>query len=75
MLQPITLMVQDVNNSIVTVKTPDDQVWRLPLQAIHGTPSAGKELRLIVVTIGSEDAGQTAFAKAVLNELLNSPAS
>ena len=56
-------------------QTHDGQHWRLPLQAIQGTPKIGQEVRLVGVATGAEDAGQSAFAKALLNEILNSSSS
>ena len=74
-MQPLTLIVQEVNQTVVTAKTPDGQVWRFPLTAVHGTPKIGQELTLVALAVGAEDAGQSAFAKTLLNEILNSSPS
>ena len=70
MLQPLSLTIQDIQADFLTVRTPDGQTWQLPTNAIHGTPKAGQELRMIAVAPFAEDAGKQAFAHSLLNELL-----
>lgn len=72
MLEPMALTVQELTSEIVTCRTTDGQVWRIPRAAIHGTPMVGNELRLIAAVSGAEDAGKTQFAQAIINELLGS---
>ncbi len=72
MLKPLTLIVQEMTETTVTLKTPDGHDWHLPLQAIHGSPKIGQEVQLIGVAMGALDAGESAFAKTLLNEILNS---
>lgn len=70
MSKPITLTVQEVGNDTIKTKTSDGQVWMIPKTAILGTVKSGQELRFIAVSPGSEDAGKTALAHTLLNELL-----
>ena len=75
MTNPMTLTIQEIVADVATCRTMDGQVWRIPLNAIHGTPKAGSELRLIAAASGAEDAGKTEFAHAIINELLGSTSS
>ncbi|MBM3204845.1 hypothetical protein FJZ48_02595 [Candidatus Uhrbacteria bacterium] len=70
MLNPVRLTIQSIKPDSVVAKTSDGQLWTIPLHAIHGSVKVGQELRCIGVGVGSEDAGQTAFAQSLLNELL-----
>lgn len=70
MLKPLTLTVQTIENETIKAKTSDGQVWTIPKTAISGVVKSGQELRFIAVSPGSEDAGKTALAHTLLNELL-----
>ncbi len=70
MLQPLSVRIQGIQDDVLTVQTPDGQIWNIPAQAVHGTAKIGQELRLIAVAPLAEDAGKQAFAHALLNELL-----
>ena len=71
MIQPLILRVTDIKNQTVTVTTPDGQTWSLPQTTIHGQPKIGQELRLIAAVSGAEDAGTTAMARSLLNEIFD----
>ncbi len=71
MLQPLVLRIADIKNQTVTVTTVDGQTWSLPQTAIHGQPKVGQELRLIAAVAGAEDAGTTAMARSLLNEIFD----
>lgn len=73
MLQPLSVKIQEIQNDLLTVQTPDGQTWKIPLQAVSGTAKTGQELRIIAVSPLAEDAGKQAFAQALLNELIGHP--
>ncbi len=75
MLKPLTLIVQEMTETTVTVQTPDGQHWCLPLESVHGSPKIGEDVRLIGVAMGALDAGESAIGKTLLNEILNASAS
>ena len=70
MLQPLSLTVQNIEGTMIHAKSADGKIWILPTQSVHGTPKVGQEIRLIGVAVGAEDAGQTAFAQTLLQEIL-----
>lgn len=74
MIHPMPLTVASVADTIVTVTSADGQTFRLAREAVYGTPAVGQEVKLIAVAVGSEDAGETAFARKLLNQLLGSSA-
>lgn len=68
--KPYSVHLEQTSEKTITVRTPDGQTWTVPIDAVYGKPKAGQELRVMIVSPGAEDIGQTAFATAVLNELL-----
>ena len=70
MSKPLTLTVQEVGNDTIKTKTSDGQTWSIPKGSVLGSVKSGTELRFIAVSPGSEDAGKTALAQTLLNELL-----
>lgn len=74
MVMPITLTVTAVTDATVTAKMTNQQTIQLPREAVYGKPAVGQELKLIGVVAGSEDAGETAFARRLLNQLMGSSA-
>lgn len=69
-MSPLTLTVNTITGATVTAASSDGRVFTLPLECVYGTPKPGQELRLIAAAPGSEDLGRTAFAHALLTELL-----
>lgn len=72
MIHPLSLTVASVTDTTVTATSPDRQMFQLAREAVYGTPAVGQELKVIAVAVGSEDAGETAFARTLLNQLLGS---
>ncbi|MDO8617332.1 MAG: hypothetical protein Q7N87_00325 [Candidatus Uhrbacteria bacterium] len=75
MLQPLILTVQQINSTMIIAQTSNGERWQFPIGAVHGTPQVGQELKVIAVAVGAEDAGENAFAKTLLNEILNASPS
>ena len=72
MVKPLALVVTETRSASVIAKNTDGRTWEIPLSAIDGAPKLNKEIRVIAFAAGSDDAGQSALAKGLLNELLDS---
>lgn len=66
---PEQATVTELTETTLTILINNTPV-SLPRAAVIGTPRVGSELRLLLVTPGSEDAGKTEIAQALLNELI-----
>lgn len=69
-MQPLSLTVQEIKDQTVIAKSAQGRVFEIPKETIFGTPTIGKELRLVGIASDQEHLGQTAFAQTLLNELL-----
>lgn len=62
--------VLSVAGDRVSLGFDDGQKLTLPAAAVEGSPKEGSEVSLVATAVGSEDAGRTALARHLLNELL-----
>lgn len=68
-MTPEQATVTELTDTAVTILIGSTSLT-LPRTAVMGTPRVGAELRLLAVAPGSEDAGKTEIAQALLNELI-----
>ena len=61
--------VTELTDATVTILINNSSLT-LPRTSVIGTPRVGSELRLLLITPGSEDAGKTELAQTLLNELI-----
>ncbi len=54
----------------VTASLEDGQTLTVPISDIEGSPKEGQDIAVIVVALGSEDAGRHKLAQDLLNDLL-----
>ncbi|MFZ2804013.1 MAG: hypothetical protein WA001_02205 [Patescibacteria group bacterium] len=67
---PITAKVLSITGDRVSLGFGDGQKVELPVSVFEGTPKEGLDVTLLALVLGSEDAGRTAVARNLLNELL-----
>lgn len=70
MLHSIEATVQSIEGARVTLGFEDGQQLTVPTEACEGIPKVGAKVRVIAAVLGSEDAGRTALARELLNEIL-----
>ena len=63
-------IIKSIDEFAVTVQFEDGQMLQLPKTAVDGSAQEGSEIRIIAVAPGGEQAGSSAMAKEMLNELM-----
>ena len=67
--------VDSVSSDAFVASASDGTRLTLPLTAVYGTPTVGKDVRVIAVAPSAEDLPRTVLAQTLLNELLSPPSA
>lgn len=62
--------IDAIDADIVTIRTMDGQTIKTSIDAIHGTPKIGNEIRILFSTGMADQAETQDLARALLNELI-----
>jgi hypothetical protein len=68
---PLKAKIQSISGERATLVLEDGQTLSVALTQIEGTAKEGAEVAVIVAALGAEDAGRSALARNLLNELLH----
>lgn len=62
--------IESLQGDEAVIRFEDGQQLRFPLSEIHGTPTVGREIRIVVGTDAVEGEDRQILARELLNEIL-----